>query len=246
MPPKQRSKRVELSGTQGRANKRLLGGGLGAAVLVTAVAIVISVATGGHKTATPSNIIAPGALLDGIPEHGLVLGNPQAKVTLTEYVDTSCPVCKDYVLTAFPSIVRRYVRPGKVKVEARVLAFVGPSSARGRELVLAASRQNRAWQFLELDYNNQGDEQTAWLTDDIARAFAAKVPGLNVDNLFRDAGTTEVQHQAQAMEAAAQTDGVRGTPTFFVTTPDGQRHLLGIGAYPFAAFQTALDRALKG
>ena len=246
MPPKQRPNRVELPGAKRRPDRRLLLGLLGAAAVVAVIAIVLSVATGGHKTAVPTTIVGSGTLLDGIPEHGLVLGNPQAKVTLTEYIDTSCPICRDYVLATFPAIVKQYVRPGKVKVEARVLAFVGPSSARGRELVLAAARQDNAWKLTELDYHNQGDEQTAWLTDVVARAFAAKVPGLNIDTLFTDAKSAGVQAEAAAMDAEAQTDGVTGTPTFVLTTPDGKRHGLGVGAYPFSAFVTALDRALKG
>ena len=61
-------------------------------------------------------------------------------------------------------------------MEARVVDFVGQSSPRGRELVLAAAHQNKAWQLLELLYQNQGDETTNWLTDDYARAGVPIVP----------------------------------------------------------------------
>jgi protein-disulfide isomerase len=246
MPPKQRPNRVELPGGKRRPDRRLLFGALAAAALVTVIAIVVSVATGGHKASVPPNLVGAGAVLSGIPEHGLVLGNPQAKVTLTEYIDVTCPICKEYTLTTFPLIVEHYVRPGKVKVEMRPVNNGWPSGGRGRELVLAAARQDHAWPFLELAYHNQGDEQAAWFTDDLARAFAAKLPGLNADTLFTDAKGAAVQRQAAALDAVAQSDGVRGTPTFVLTTPDGKRHLLGVGGYPFSAFATALDRALKG
>lgn len=250
MPPKQRPNRVETPGAKRRPSTRLLVSFVAAGAVVAAVVIVLSLTLngGGNKTTTPVTTVASGApsLVDGIPQHGLVLGDPKAKIVLTEYIDTSCPICKDYALTTFPTIVKRYVRTGKVKIESRVLAFVGPSSTRGRQLLLAAARQNKARQFAELVYHNQGDETTAWLTDDVARALVAKVPGLDVDKLFGDAEGLPVANQATSMDSQAQTDGVNGTPTFVLTTKDGKRHLLGSGSPGVAAFAKALDHALAG
>ena len=247
MPPKQRPNRVELPGASRRPSTRLLLGLLAAAVVVTAGAIALSLTHGsGHKTTPPPSVAGDLGILDGIPQHGPVLGDPKAKITLTEYVDTSCPICRDYVLTTFPAIVKRYVRAGKVKIESRVLAFVGPSSTRGRRLLLAAARQDRAWQFADLLYHNQGDETTAWLTDDVAHALAAKIPGLNVETLFADASSAAVQAQATTADSQAQADSVAGTPTFVLTTKDGKRHLLGSGNPGVAPMVKALDHALAG
>jgi protein-disulfide isomerase len=247
MPPRQRPNRVATPGTGRRPSKPLLLGLVAGAVVVTAGAIALSLTLGGSHTATaPTTTVASGSLglVDGIPQHGLVLGNPKAKVTLTEYIDTSCPICKDYVLTTFPAIVKQYVRPGKVKIEASPLAFVGPSSTRGRQLLLAAARQDKAWQFAELLYHNQGDETTAWLTDDSARTLATTIPGLNVDTQFADASGRAVSNGAAAADSQAQADGVTATPTFILTTSDGKRHFLGAGNPDFAAFAKVLDRAL--
>ena len=246
MPPKQRSNRVELPGKGRKLDSRLLVV-LGGGVLVGVVAIVLSLTLGGgHKKTAPTTVIANLSAVTGIAQHGLVLGNPRAKVTLTEYVDTSCPICKDYSLSTFPTLSKRYVRTGKVKIEARVLAFVGPSSSRGRAFLLAAARQDKAWQLAELLYQNQGDETQAWLTDDFARALAAKIPGLNADTLFADASSEAVQVDATKADSEAQAERVSGTPTFVLTTPDGARHLLGSGSPGITPFEQALDRALKG
>ena len=209
--------------------------------------IVLSVVlSGGKKSTTPPTVNADLSTVAGIPQNGLVLGNTLARVTLTEYVDTSCPICRDYALGTFPVVAKEYVRPGKVKVESRMLAFVGPSSPRGRELVLAAALQNKAWQLLELLYQNQGDETTDWLTDDYARAIAAKVPGLDVDKLFADASSDAVKAAADKADSQATDDAVRGTPTFVVTTPDGKRHILPAGVPSPDAIRTTLDQALAG
>ena len=222
---------------------------LAGAGCLAAVAIVLSVVLGGggKKAAPPpATIDADVAAVVGIPQHGLVLGNPLARVTLTEYIDSSCPICKDYVLTTFPGISQNYVRTGKVKVEARVLAFVGPSSKRGRQLLLAAAKQNKAFQFAELVYHNQGDETTDWLTDAVARSFASRISGLDIRQLFTDADSPSVQAEAVQMDEEAQSDRVGGTPTFVLTTPDGTRHLLGSGSPGIEPFRQAFAKALAG
>jgi protein-disulfide isomerase len=215
-------------------------------VLVAVVAVVLSQTLGGKKHPTPAVAAADESAISGIPQHDLVLGKAGAKFTLTEYIDTSCPICRDYALSTFPSIASTYVRTGKLRVEIQPLAFVGPSSKRGRELLLAAAQQNKAFQLEQMFYRNQGDETTAWLTDDFARAIAAKVPGLNVTTLFADATSATIQAEAAKADAQAKVDKVGGTPTFVLTTPDGQRHSIGSGNPGFAAFQRLLDSVLKG
>jgi protein-disulfide isomerase len=233
-PPKQNDKR-----------RRLLIA-VAAALVVAAALIGASLAFRGGSSPTPTTVVGDTSVVDGIPQSGRTLGSPKARVTLTEYIDTSCPVCKDYVLSTFPTITKDYVRTGKVKVEMQPLAFVGPSSNSGRNLVLAATLQDKGWQLLEVLYHNQGDEKSDWLTDAYARKLAASVPGLDVDRLFQDATGTTVSDEAAKADADAQAIQLKGTPTFVLTTPDGKRHLLGAGSAPASSFAKAFDKALQG
>jgi protein-disulfide isomerase len=247
MPPKPQTPRRRATGGRPAVPRRTLLLILGGAVILAGVAIGVSLAFsgGGKKTSpTPVNVRSDLSVVAGIPQHGLVLGNPLARVTLTEYIDISCPICQDYVVSTFPQIAQDYVRSGKVKVDARVLDFLGPSSPRGRQLVLAAAEQNKAWQMIELLYQNQGDERQDWLTEDLQHALAAKISGLDTTKLFNAAGSNAVSEQATQMDVEAQQDQVNGTPTFVLTTPDGQRHLLGAGNPGFDAFKSAFSRAL--
>ncbi|HXY16717.1 MAG TPA: thioredoxin domain-containing protein [Gaiellaceae bacterium] len=247
MPPKPKPPRPKgpqpRKGQTTRPNTRLLFV-LGAGVLVGVVAVVLSVALGGNKSKTPTNIRADLSAVGGIPQRGLVLGNPKAKIRLTEYVDVTCPICENYMLTTFPKVSQHYVRTGKITIELRPVNNGWPSGGRGRALVLAAAEQNKAFQYDSLLYQNQGGETQAWLTDGLARAIAAKIPGLDAKKLFADASSPAVAAEAAKADAEASTDGVRGTPTFVLTTKDGTRHLLGSGSPGFAAFQKALDHAL--
>jgi protein-disulfide isomerase len=80
----------------------------------------------------------------GIPQNGLVLGSTKAPVTMVEYVDLQCPGCRAFETSVLPSIVPEFVRSGKLKIEARPIAFIGPDSIPARKAAIAASEQNRA------------------------------------------------------------------------------------------------------
>jgi len=249
MPPKPKATpRVPTQGKSGGIERRTLVIALAVGAVVAIVAIVASlVLSGGNKKQTTTTVVNGDiSAVTGIPQHGLVLGNTLARTTLTEFLDTSCPICRDFTLETFPALSQEYIRTGKTKIEAQPLAFVGPSSERGRALVLAAALQNKAWQLLELLYHNQGDETQDWLSDDLVRSLAAKIPGLDVTKLFADAESKAIADQAAQITAQAQSDGINGTPTFVLTTPDGKRHLLGSGNPGIDPFRTALDKALAG
>jgi protein-disulfide isomerase len=192
-------------------------------VVVAAVGIVLAatLTRGGaatHVTALP-NAQSANALFRGIPQHGLVLGSPTARARLVVYIDLQCPICREYETSVMPDIVDRYVRTGKAQVELRPWAFIGPDSARGQAALFAAAAQNRAFQFAQVLYDNQGTENTGWLTDEMLRNIGASVPGLNVSQLMRD--RTRYDAAAAAVAKSAAATGVTGTPTIFVGPASG-------------------------
>ena len=71
-----------------------------------------------------------------------------APVTLVEYGDLQRPICREYAVATLPTIVRDYVRAGKVRLEFRGLAFIGGGLGHGPE---GGDRRGRAEQGLEHD-----------------------------------------------------------------------------------------------
>ena len=211
-----------------------IGGGV---VAVVAVVVVLAVVLSSGKSGSglPKNAAAVGSLANalpgssevatrfkGIPQKGTTLGWQSAPVTLTEYIDLQCPICQEFETQVFPDIVQRYVRTKKVKVVMQAWAFIGTDSYRGQAAVLAAAMQNKAFNFAAVLYNNQGTENTGWLTDDMLYNIAVSVPGLKITPLFSERGTSTVKSEAAQVAKDASRQKVSGTPTIFLTTPPGK------------------------
>ena len=207
----------------------LLAAGVITALLAIAFVVTVKLVNGSSDPKPPSaaGVALPGAddvqrLLKGIPQSGDVLGSPSAPVTLVEYVDLQCPYCQQFETQSMPTVIDRYVRTGKLKVEARILAFIGPDSQRGRAAAIAAAKQNRMFNFVQLLYDNQAGENSGWLSDDMVKSAAASVPGMDVAQLQSDSGSSAVDSQSRTYDSQATADHVSGTPTLLVG-PSGSK-----------------------
>ncbi len=256
-PPPVQSKGAR--GARGRqASRRALaiGGGI-AVVVVVAIVLALVLGGGGMGGGLPKNHAAVGSLANGlpgasdvanefkgIPQTGTTLGWPFAPVTLTEYIDLQCPICKDFETTVFPDIVDKYVRAKKVKVVMKPWAFIGPDSFRGQKVALAAAKQNKVFNFAALLYDNQGSENIGWLTDQMLYNIAASIPGLKIDPLFAERNSSSVKSQASQVAADATAAKVGGTPALFINK-NGQPPKEYIEGMPQeSGLFAALDQAL--
>jgi protein-disulfide isomerase len=155
-------------------------------------------------------------LLQGIPQSGNVLGKPTAPVTVYEYVDAQCPFCREFETEAMSTLIERYVRTGKAKVELRPIAFVGADSERGRTAMIAGAEQNKMFNVAQLLYIHQGTENSGWLSDELVERVAASIPGVDVPRLLEDRNASSVADKADGFDADAGADSVRSTPTILV------------------------------
>ena len=205
----------------------------GIVVVAVIVAIVLAVVLTNNSSSSSSSTASqlPDATdvqqqFAGIPQNGNVLGKPTAPVTVITYVDLQCPFCRQFETEAMPTIVDKYVRPGKVKVESRTIAILGPDSQTGRDAALAAAKQNKMFNFQQLLYDNQGTENTGWLNDGIIKSAAASIPGLNASQLLSDRNSSSVSDKAHAIDAQATAQNINQTPTIYVVAKGGKPKLV--------------------
>jgi protein-disulfide isomerase len=203
---------------------------------------------GGGGGGAESTAIAGGPdvelLLDGVPQEGTAVGEDDAPVTLVEYADLQCPFCADWSLTTFPELVTEYVRDGRLRIELRGLTFIGAESEAALRAALAAGEQGKLWNVVDLVYANQGAENSGWVTDDFLRAVGAAVPGLDVDRMMDARDAAEVTAAMEEAAAAAQSDGITGTPSFLLGPTGGELEALAISSLGPEEFRAAIDELL--
>ena len=132
---------------------------------------------------------------------------PNAKVTVTEFLDLQCPICAEASKQTLPTLINDYVRTGKVKLQARTLHFIGPDSTKAARAAAAAQEQGKLWPFVEAFYAAQGAENSGYVTDGFLREVA-DAAGLDADKLL-DAAKEPASQQgmATADQEAAQSQG---------------------------------------
>jgi protein-disulfide isomerase len=202
---------------------------VGVAILVAALMVVLSQLGGAGGNSASSGDV--GKLYSGIPQNGTTLGESVAPVTVYLYEDFQCPVCGQFSRETFPEMVDRSVRGGEVKVISEPLTFIGPDSVPAARAALAAGEQDRYWPYAQLLFENQGKENSGYVTDEFLKSQAQDTPGLDVGEWSSDLKGSSVTKQLQVVQAQAQSAGVDATPTLIFSGPGGQRKLVGLQDY---------------
>jgi protein-disulfide isomerase len=229
---------------------RLLAVAVIGAAAVVAVSVAVSSGRSDHPSAATGAKVSAAAfsrhLFAGIPQHGTQLGNPSAPVRLVEFADLQCPYCDEYAVQALPTLVKEYVRTGKLQMEFENLSFIGPDSVKAGRVAAAASQQNRLWNFVDLLYLNQGTENTGYVTAAYLRRLLDAVPGLNVPVALHASETSAADATLDAANRLATQNGVGGTPTFLIGRRGGALHPFRPASLTPAPFAAELDALLDG
>jgi protein-disulfide isomerase len=201
----------------------LVGAAALAAVIVVA-AILIS--AGGADDGDE----APPARVERVSQDRVFLGDPGAPATLIEFADLQCPFCAEFATAQLPGVIDEYVRSGELRLELRLLAFIGPDSERARQVAHAAALQDRMWNFTERFFRNQGPENSGYATNSFLERLARQTPGLDVEQLTADFGSQEAEALTREAEQMARRLQVEGTPAFYLARDGGELQQIEINA----------------
>jgi protein-disulfide isomerase len=185
-------------------------------------------------------------LFKGIPQHGLVLGSPFAPAQLTEFIDLQCPVCKDFETTQLPTLVKKYVRTGKLSIKMMPWAIIGPDSLRGQNATIAATLQSKGFQFAEMLYVNQATENTGWLNNAMVAQAAASVDGMHVPQLVADENSSNVQQIVKLVDNYASAHGFNATPTILLAKKGKKPQVVSQGLPTLSTLESQIQAAAGG
>jgi protein-disulfide isomerase len=167
---------------------------------------------------------ATSAQLAEIPQRGNSLGDPRAPVSLDYFGDLQCPYCRDFSLEVLPPIIQRWVQTGRLRVQYRALetATRDPDVFVAQQVAaLAAGRQNKAWNFIETFYAEQGEEGSGYVTDAYLEGIASQIPQLDLSRWAADRTDPELIKELDEDAEAAENAGLSGTPTFLLGPTGG-------------------------
>lgn len=246
---KRREERLqaEARAQSGDRRTKILQLGAGAVFLVIVAVVVLIVAnSGGSSGGDAQNlkeVAAVDSLVTGVPQEGMTLGQPSAKVELQEYGDLQCPVCKAYSEEVLPQVIDSKVKSGKAKITFHNFTIIGPQSLPAGAATLAAGEQGRGWNYLELFYRNQGEEDSGYVTDEFMEAVAKAAGVKNLAQWNKERKSSALTGEVKATTARAEHYGFTGTPSFAIKGPSTNGiELLGTPRQP-EEFEEAIEKA---
>ena len=217
---------------------------VGAVAAAAVIVVVVLVVTSGTSHPKSSSSTATRSVFAGVEQHGDTLGRPSAPVAITVFEDPQCPFCRQWSLDTLPTVIKRYVRTGRVKLVYRGIQIIGPNSVQGLVAIYAAGAQNKLWNMADALYRLQGGENSGWITDAIVgEAAAAGGADPAALDTASSAGAVAIAITEARRESVA--DAVAGTPTFLIERPPGLPKHLAVPALDPASFTAALDAALR-
>lgn len=171
-------------------------------------------------------------LLSGIPQHGTTLGSSKAPMTVRVYADLECPTVKSFVTSYLPSIIKTWVRDGRVKIEYRSLRtdtyderiFFEQEAA-----ALAAGRQNKMWNYALTFIHEQGQTHTNYANGEFLTDIALQVPGLGRTRWQHDRKDALLAKQVALELHSADADELQFTPSFRLIFRNSDRQTLSSG-----------------
>lgn len=198
--------------------------------------------------------------ITGTPQGGILIGNPAAKVKITEFASFTCSHCKTFHEVGLPALKAKYISTGNVALEQRsfvrngpdfaaslLVACLAPKPALALSAKLFAEQEALTKTFIAMtDADNQAI--TAAPTDQQPAKFAA-VSGL--DKWAAARGVPLAAGQACLLDKAKQerlmasrnealtTYKLEGTPTF------GINGVPVAGVFDWASLEPKLQAALK-
>ena len=174
-------------------------------------------------------------------DDALILGDPNAPVTIIEFRDFQCPFCARYYQETWPQIKTEFIDTGRVRYMFKdfPVANSHPQAPKSHEAVRCAGEQGEYWAMHGRIFAGQSEWSGRPNHVTIFKNYADEL-GLETGDFDACLDSDRWVNAVNADLAEGIDLGVSGTPAFFING-----YPL-IGAQPYATFQYAIGLAEEG
>jgi protein-disulfide isomerase len=175
-----------------------------------ALALIAAGLSGSVLASSAFGAAAPSALT----AKEVVLGNPNAKVTVVEWASITCPHCARFNAEVYPAFKKKYVDSGQVKYVFREMLTEPAQIAAAGFMIARCAGKDKYFDVVDSVFRGQeqmyktGDAKTALFN-------AGKAGGLTDEQI--DACIKEPANLAamnERLKQAVEVDKIEATPTF--------------------------------
>jgi len=167
-----------------------------------------------------------------------VEGEVDAPITIIEFGDYQCPNCKEWFQEERSTIINNYILTGEAKLYFVDSAWIGGDSISAAQASYCADDQGKFQDYHATLYNNQADIDSGWANTDALKQFAMD---LELDSEMFDEclDSGKYADRVSYNTAVGASNGVSGTPHFFIIAPDGETKEIS-GPQPSVIFDAAI------
>jgi protein-disulfide isomerase len=167
-----------------------------------------------------------------------VEGQDDAPITIIEFGDYQCANCKKWFQQEKSSITSDYILTGIAKLYFVDSPWAGDDSLAAAEASYCADDQGKYMEYHSTLYNNQGGIQDGWANSDSLKQFAIEL-GLDSEMFDECLDSGKYSDRVSYNTEVANSNGVEGTPHFFIIGPDGTVKQI-VGPQPSVVFDAAI------
>lgn len=172
------------------------------------------------------------------PSDTLAIGDIDAPVVMSEWVDLRCPFCAKLTNEVMPVLIEEYVATGKVRIEFNDVSFFGEYSTTAAVALRAAAEQGRFLEYLQTVHAAAPASGHPDLPRERLIEFAETAGVPDLDRFTADLDRADLRAAVEASTLQAQQWGISSVPFFVV----GNQALSG--AQPIEVFRQFLDSHL--
>ncbi len=180
-----------------------------------------------------------------VPSIGeLIIGDPQAPATITEYADYKCPLCNEFHQKAWQELKTNFIDTGKLKLVFVPYPVYGEDGAKAAYGSYCAKEQSKLTEYHDalFDYmwstHYRSGDYDASVRDTLKESVLTSITdklGIDKTRFLKCINEITYDDEYQAALKSAAERSVQGTPTFFI---NNQKI---VGPQPYSIFKTLVE-----